>query len=74
MEFHEGLEEQRNPYTQQAGMVEVKRDREGKQKEVRLGTGERKKREWNLWHYEKRKKHKCKQAFPSYHEMALNTD
>lgn len=48
MEFHEGLEEQRNPYHQQAGMVEVKRDREGKQKEVRLGTGERKKREWNL--------------------------
>ena len=43
MEFHEGLEEQRNPYPQQAGMVEVKRDREGKQKEVRLGTGERKK-------------------------------
>lgn len=60
MEFHEGLEEQRNPYTQQGRMVEVKRDREGKQKEVRLGTGERKKREWNLWHYEKRKKHKCK--------------
>ena len=42
-------------------MVEVKRDREGKQKEVKLGTGERKKREWNLWHYDKRKKQKCKQ-------------
>lgn len=44
MEFHEGLEEQRNPYTQQGRMVEVKRDREGKQKEVRLGTGEEKER------------------------------
>lgn len=56
MEFHEGLEEQRNPYPQQAGMVEVKRDREGKQKEVRLGTGETKKKRMEfvtLWEEEK---------------------
>lgn len=46
MEFPEGLEEQQFP-SQQVGM-EVSRDRESKQKEVRLGTGERKKREWNL--------------------------
>lgn len=59
MEFPEGLEEQQFP-SQQVGM-EVSRDRESKQKEVRLGTGERKKREWNLWHYGKRKKHKYKQ-------------
>lgn len=56
-------------------MVEVKRDRKSKQKEVRLGTGEGKKRmEFvALWGEEKTQIQTRLVAFRSYHEMALNT-